>query len=529
MSIDISRISGLASGLDTESIVKKLMEAERIPLNKMEQQKQLLEWKRDAYREINALLLDLRNLTFDMRLQGTYLKKTASSSRTDIVAATASGSASEGVHTVKVEQLAKGIHAASQDSLEKSARDANGNILKLKDQFSGLLGAPDIADTIKFKIQNDQGFFQEFTFSTKDNSIYDVINEINKYSDQLKIKASYDENLNRVFLNSTVTGSQVDLIIEEIDGNNDGTISDSERLFTKYLNFNFTADTDNNPDTLTLKGEDAKIVYNGVTITHSTNQIVVNGLTLDLKSAAPGQEVTISVTRNTEEVFNKIVAFVNKYNEVIDKINSKLVEPRYRDYPPLTEAQKEEMTEKQIELWEEKAKSGLLNGDPMLFGAVSQFRQDFASSVEGLPAEFDSMFDIGLKTGTYEQRGKIIIDEDKLRQALNTNPEQVMELFTRTHDKDHSQRGLAARLYESIDRFMEQITEKAGSGSSFSKVDNSFLGKEIDRLEERMDEFEKRLADIEDRYWRQFTAMEKAIQRANMQSAWLMQQFGGGM
>ena len=108
------RISGLSSGLDIDQIVSDLVKAQRIPLDRVYQQKIKTEWKRDAYREVNTKLLRFRNLAFDLSLQGAFLKKSATSSRTDILTATASGQAVEGKYEVKVKQLAAAARFVSE-------------------------------------------------------------------------------------------------------------------------------------------------------------------------------------------------------------------------------------------------------------------------------------------------------------------------------------------------------------------------------------------------------------------------------
>src|SRR5690606_11330036 len=99
-------ISGLASGMDTDAIIKQMMEAQRIPLNKLAQKKQLLEWKRDDFRTLNNKILEFRNAAFDMKLQGSYLTKKVASSAENIVSVSGAG-ANEGQYTVRIESLAK--------------------------------------------------------------------------------------------------------------------------------------------------------------------------------------------------------------------------------------------------------------------------------------------------------------------------------------------------------------------------------------------------------------------------------------
>src|SRR5690606_30199904 len=120
------------------------------------------------------------------------------------------------------------------------------------------------------------------------------------------------------------------------------------------------------------KGKDAIFDYNGVTnIKRATNEFTIGGVTYNLLKADPDTEVTVRVTQDVDATVDAIKAFVDKYNEVVEKVSNKLTEKRYYDYQPLLDAQKEEMTEKEIELWEERARSGLLRGDNLLTSIAS--------------------------------------------------------------------------------------------------------------------------------------------------------------
>ncbi|WP_039944525.1 flagellar hook-associated protein 2 [Thermicanus aegyptius] len=498
-----NRISGLASGMDTESIVKKLMDAERIPLDKMMQKKQLLEWQRDAYREMNSLLLDLRNAAFDMKLQGTYLTKKVTSSDPSVVTATAGTNAQLGIHKIYVDSVAKGVSLVSSQKLPSSS-SSSGDTLNLATQF-GLTNTP----TVTFTLNNKE----TFTFDTAKETIYDVVKRINEAN--LGVTASFDSTYGLFFLNTTSTGKSAN--IEITDG--------AENFVRDMLKI-----TPGN-----YHGDDASIRYvvdnqvNGVTITNSSNAFSINGLNLTLNGTT-SSPVQLTVSNDTDAVFDKIVQFIGKYNDTIDKINAKLSEPKYRDYLPLTDAQREAMTDQQVEKWEAKARSGILQRDDLLQGTLYQLRAGFSNSVAGLDPSMDSMFDLGFTTGSYETNGKIIIDETKLRSALEQNPEKVMALFTQvdTDPNDNvDERGLAVRLYDSLNSAIKKLTDKAGSPAMTTDTE-SVIGKALDQLADDMSNFEDHLKQVEDRYWRQFTAMEQAIQRANMQSGWLMQQFGGG-
>lgn len=275
-------------------------------------------------------------------------------------------------------------------------------------------------------------------------------------------------------------------------------------------------------------GKDASFTLNGFATTRKTNNFTINDVTYTLKQVT-GTDVNISVTQDTDSMVDTVMKFVDKYNETIDKINGELNEERYRDYAPLTAKQKEDLSEREIELWEEKAKSGMLRNDSILNGGLNKMRSNLYSQVTGanVNTNYDQLTEIGIKTSSnYLERGKLIVNESDLRKAIEDDPNAVFELFMSKGSTD-SEKGIARRLRDSIDDTMERIEARAGNSL---KTNAQFsMGRNLTDLDSRIDDFEKRLIDIEDRYWRQFTAMEKAISKMNQQSMFLMNQFGGGM
>ena len=208
----------------------------------------------------------------------------------------------------------------------------------------------------------------------------------------------------------------------------------------------------------------------------------------------------------------------------MENISSKMSEKRYRDFPPLTAEQKKDMDEKDIELWEEKARSGLFRADSMLSGIASDLRTSTGSAVKGLTGDYKTLSSIGISTGAWYDQGKLYVDETKLKKALADDPEGVMKLFNNSSEIN-SEKGIAQKLYDNLTSAMEQVSEKAGKATT--GTDQSFLGKQISDLDDRIEEMEDRLIDIETRYWNQFTAMEKALQQMQSQSNWLTAQLGG--
>ena len=245
---------------------------------------------------------------------------------------------------------------------------------------------------------------------------------------------------------------------------------------------------------------------------------------MNLKEAG-GQTVRVAVSHDVDAVVEKIKAFVETYNSTLESIAGELYEERYRDYLPLTDEQKKEMSDRDIEKWEEKARSGMLRGDQLLSSIYNNIRSVTMARVEGLSGPYNNLSSIGITTVHNTERGKLHNDETKLREALTNDPEGVMNLFTHSGESA-GQSGVAVKLYDAVNNAMSRITEKAGSSGAL--YDNSVLGQDIERLNRSISLAEERLLKLEERYYRQFTAMEQAINRMNQQSMWLTQMLFSG-
>ena len=149
-------------------------------------------------------------------------------------------------------------------------------------------------------------------------------------------------------------------------------------------------------------------------------------------------------------------------------------------------------------------------------------RNAWMSPVSGIPTgELNMLSQIGINTGAYQDGGKLFIDEAKLKGALEEKPEEVMNLFT------SGSGGIGDRLYDTVNKGIDQLGKKAGTPGSL--VDSSFLSTRLKNLDEQMNTWEDKLGTIEDRYWKQFTAMESAMDKMNQQSMWVQQNLFGGM
>ena len=485
------RIGGLASGIDTESIVKDLMRAERMPLDKMEQDRQMLEWERDAFREINTMLFELDEMAFDLKLQRNFQMKSFQSSQEEAVTARGNAQAGDGTYRIKVENLATAAMNVGMEELE------TGIDTELDSTYVG---------QHTFKTYNENSESSDHTFTIKEgDTVRDVIQQINE--DDNNVRLLYDETMNKVILEATRTGQYHE------DGKEIEFNRDTNSFFTEILKLNQDEEKE---------ASNALITYNGHHKIENLkdNSYTLNGVTFDFHAVTDG-DATINVQQDMDNTVSQITDFVEKYNEMIETINGKLREERHRDFPPLTEAQRDEMSEREIELWEEKAQSGVLRGDSILSSALSSLRQTWSTVVDS-EGPFSSLSQIGITTTeNYMDGGQLEIDEQVLREALAEDSEGVFNLFSNSSEGES--RGIINRLEDTLDHTMNQVNRRAGKGTE--TLENYLLGKRMKDVDDRMAAFEDRLMQIEDRYWRQFTQMEQAIAMMNEQSSMLMSQF----
>src|SRR5690625_1402627 len=291
-------------------------------------------------------------------------------------------------------------------------------------------------------------------------------------------------------------------------------------FFTDFLELSNDTDADN-----IQSANNAEFTYNnGLKLESRDNTYTLNGVTFGFNNITDGK-ARITVNTDVEQSFESIMKFVDKYNEIIEKMNTRQMEERHRDFPPLTDEQMDEMTEKQIEQWEEKAKSGILRGESTIRDSMYSLRQSLQSKVE-TGGEFTLLSQLGITTTrNYLDGGKLEVDEAKLKEALRDHPDDVYTLFV--NGETDSSRGLIHRFDDALDRTTERIEKQAGK--SYHTLDNYTIGKQMKDLNERISDFERRMVQVEQRYWNQFTQMEQAISRLNQQSSYLFSQFGGDM
>jgi len=449
--------------------------------------------------------------------------------------------------SVSIGQTKNGANAAlGIDTSNMSNKvDLNAKIADIKGGFKTTLNANGTGNDIEFTINN-----QYFRFNSKETSINDIIKKVNANT-QINATMKYDVTTNSFKVQSRGTGATDKLTVEDKTGN-----------FMEVLGI-----VDVGTKIKTDAGTDASVtIKNGseaeITIVRPTNVFTYDGLSFDIKKDFTATDTTVlplpttvidpikvTVTSDSTKTYDFIKGFVDKYNEIIGKLNDKISEKKHKDYVPLTSDQESSMTEEQIKKWETKAKSGLLKNDSIISDTLSKLRSSLYAAVEGTGVTLSS---IGITTSSnYEDKGKLVINETKLKEALASKSEEVATLFTGNSDITYydainststslrSQRykecGIAQRFSDIIQDAIRTNTdagnnkgtllEKAGIVGDRSEY-KSLLAKEILQYDDDAYEMNKKLIAKENALYKKYAAMESALNKLNSQQSNLTQLLG---
>lgn len=644
MPTNTNSIQGLASGMDTESIVNGLVEAAQAPLVSLLQQRQVLQWKAEQYQQVNTALTNLQTSLSNLRLQSTFMVQQASSTNSSLVTASSDGLAANGTYSVSVTQLAQGATISSSKSLSVDSSYGDTPLAQLANNPLGTYSS----SPFTIKVNN-----QSFTIDPSKDTINSVLQEISSNT-ATGVTAFYDANSGKVVMQTTATGSSANIQLSTDAASNQffqntlgltlpqnsivsGTLSDpitssgvieingqkisissgdslstiasnitkatssfgvtasvttnsttgtesitldTSSLYTP-LNisdpnniFNFSAPTVPAGDTAS---KDANYTVNGVSTTSSNNNPVFNGLSLNLQGVTgTSNPVTVTVSSNTDQIVKTITDFVQTYNQTLQTMQGLYNQQRNYSYQPLTAAQESQMSSTQIDEWNQKAQAGMLSYDSTLGNAMSDLERTASTVLSGLTnnGTTTSLESIGITpispmsgvsagntapgvtTTGWNTYGLLQIDTTKLTQAVQSNPQAVMNLFT-NDSTDTTQEGLAKQMYSSVSNSITQITQQAGLSTtplpttpnsttgqillpstaidpnadltslfSSDAYDTSFLGTQINSIDTRAEQIQKQISSQKTMWQNQFAQMEQAIQSLNSEQSQLIGMLG---
>jgi len=347
----------------------------------------------------------------------------------------------------------------------------------------------------------------DFTFK-KTDSLVSVMSRIN--SSAAGVTMNYSSITDKFTLTSKASGMGDNIVVDDKSGN-----------LMESLGLNGIENT----NMITTAGKNAELTVNNQSIVRTSNSIEVDGVKIELLETS-NDAIAISSKADSTSLKDTIKNFVTDYNNMIEMMNKLVKEDFDSDYPPLTDEQKADMSEKEIETWEAKAKTGLLRGDSILKGVASKMQSMiYGSAVSG----GISLYDMGITSAGYSENGKLKIDEAKLTKAIETKGSAIQELFTT------EKTGIAQQLNDIITAATKtsgvkgtrgSLIEMAGYESTLSNTENS-ITESVTKTNKSITSLKVKLKAEETYYWNKFSALETAMQQLNSQSS-MLSQFSSG-
>ncbi|MBW6408583.1 flagellar filament capping protein FliD [Clostridium weizhouense] len=503
------RITGLATGMDIDNVIKESMKPYRVKIDQTTQKKDVVEIKQKLYRDIIKESRDFFDKYLDIGKSDSLLKTSNwsavsfSSSDENAVTAKANGGAIKDNYTVSVEQLAAKATA----------------VVKMDDIKLGK------------------------SISIDGTPLIDSITD-----DQLKTPSLLVDRINKV-----LSDNKKDIIVKysEISG---GLVFESKEIGSKVgdKDNKFVVECDSKPFSgigtdlkATIKGSNGEIKYGTAPDKVSgSNSVMLDGITFNFNKVTKkdGVDTSVILTGKTDSkaLKDKIVAFVNDYNKYIEKLNKTVTTKHDRSYNPLTAEQKKDMSENEVKLWNERVEKGQLYRDSDITRIASAMKDSMRTLMKDTGLNLEKVGIKPVKDYSGNLNGTFTIDEDKLSTALENNTEDVMKLFNNPipngkelkdlNSEEKDKVGILFKLKETIDIEFKRSTsspllKKAGFEGTTTSVTNE-LTKSLSNYEKKIKDMQKDFSRREQAMYSKFATLEKMMNKLNSQQSNLMSQLG---
>lgn len=434
------------------------------------------------------------------------------------------------------------------------------------------------SETIKNDLKKAIEDGKEYTISSEIIIPADVKKTyVETYTDEIRKKYELDENaelsaeqkieldvlvkeaiesrviteLNNSKVKEVISNEQAKLLSEKVDGTRTreekaiielstlmdrytkGTVSESNGQLEKLglCKIELEIGTDGNKKAVSesknfKEALDSSVTYNGVTLTSSTNTISVNGLTINIKGES-NDPINLTVSNDAQTTFDTIKNFITNYNSILKELNTLYYADSARGYDPLSDDEKEAMTEAQIEKWESKIKDSMLRRDSNIGTLISTLKTSMMQGITASDGKQYSLASFGIGTSTdYSEKGLLHIngdpddaafsnDTNKLMQALESDPDIVAEVLSKT----------ISNLYKEVDKNIKAIPNVR---SAFTFYNDKLMTNQQTEYKKKITELDKKVTELENKYYKQFTAMETAMAKLQSQSNALAGMLGTG-
>ena len=564
------RITGMNSGLDTESIISELVSAYKQKGTKYEKAQTKISWKQEAWKTLSSKTYSFRTGLDKMRFSSGYSLKTTSVSNASKASITAGNNAVNGTQTLEVKQLAKSGYltggkikrtdnkAVANDTTLSQLGLEDGGDISVNGKRITLSGTTTVSEVITklndagvkanfdatnqriFVSATESGADADFSITALEEKGTDALRALGlnvksesagktykQYVDEYGGKT--DSDLEKILKDYDADSSSADRLIanfakEYNAADDDTTKSEILKEFKDFISYAETMQNKSdeemgyNTDGKRIDGQDAKIILNGAEFTSNGNTFSVNGLTINALAVTDEDEVlTVTTTTDNQGIYDKIKDFLSDYNDIINAMTKAYNAESSSDYEPLSDDEKESMSDSEIEKWEAKGKSGILRRDSTLSTLMSIMNNTMSQSYT-INGKSYALSTFGIKTlgimnaETNEQNAYHIDGDaddestssnaDKLMEAIVADPEGITEFFKK----------ISNDLYDKLGEQMTSTTLRS-YGSFYN---DKQLETEYKSYTTKISDWDKKVQDIEDSYYKKFAAMESAL--ASLQS-----------
>ncbi|MCR5267222.1 MAG: flagellar filament capping protein FliD [Lachnospiraceae bacterium] len=496
------RLTGMNSGLDTDAMVKDLVNAYDKKKETMKGDQKRLTWKQEAWSDLNTKIKNFVTKSLsNMRFSTAYTKKSTAISDTSIASVVSSDGAINGTQTLKVTGLAQSGYLTGSE-LKTTDDKAVKSGTKLSELGFG--------EETK-QITLSKGGKDPITIDLNGNmTVGQFVNTVKSAG----LNANFDEANGRLYISALDTGTANDFSFGIPEG---GDATSLEKLGLT------------GGDSFKQDAANASIVLNGVTYTSNSNTFSINGLTITAKEKTQGDSfVSLTTSTDYDAVYDSIKNFIKEYSNLVNEMDKLYNAESAEKYKMLTSEEKEAMSEDEVEEWEKKIKSALLRKDDTLSSLTATMRGAMLETYK-VDGKTYSLSSFGINTLSYflaadNEKNAYHIDgdpddpdtagePDKLKAAIASNPEAVMGFF----------QNLASNMYNKMSKM--SATNQYRSFGNF--YEDKKLKKEQDEWDSKIKKYEDYVAKVEDRYYKQFTQMEKVMGQMQSQQSYISQLMGG--
>ena len=511
MSSDMIRVTGMNSGLDTESIIKAYTSTATARVQDAKNAKTINEWTQDKWKDLNSKIYSFYSKTLsNNRMKSAYSKSIVKTSNAAL-SVVAGDKAARGVQNAKI------LSTASAAYLTGSKIDITSKSDNLMDKLGITAG-----ETITFSSKSGDKTIQfGGTTTDADTKVVNTMDELVNAFASFGINANYDTGNQRIFLSAKETGENYDFELCK-DGAGYGTLA-KLGLLTEAQGATGDAAASK------VKATNAELELNGAKFVSDSNTLSINGstYTINYMPTDPDENISITTSIDYDGIYDVVKNMLKEYNSLINEMSKNYNAESADKYKPLSDEQKDEMTEKEIEEWENKIKGALLRNDDTLNGVMSAMTDVVLKGFE-INGKTMYLSDFGISTQGYfdaeaNERNALHIDgdpddeasadkTDKLKTMIANDPDATADFFS----------AFTNALYNSL-------YSKMGSSSlsSIYKVynDKQLKSENVD-LNKKILELEQKVTDIEDKYYKKFATMETALAKLNSTTASMTGMFG---